>query len=1855
MKKQLSLFVRVICVYLVFNVLLSQLLPISLYGTSLGPTSPDFANFTPVGSNNMVNPATGAFNYNIPLFEIPGPHGGGYAMSISYDSGVSPENEASWVGLGWTLSPGSITRNLRGFPDEFNGQPIKYYNKTRPVWTVTKRNTLGLEFLSKDLSKIPLPTIKVKEGEKEAELLGGLSLAFVDRINNYTGYQLVTTAGVNFLGYSGLNINFDQDGVTYNPYVSPSVLLSSYIAKKMKVEGNGADSKLSSIKNMLANNISGKAIGISNLTYGYGFNFNFTPEAPKPHVFSEYSGFSYQVAMDVTAKGWTYVPGVEVGESSSLTFRQNVYQTNKMAYGYLNSSTASSENVVKDFYLEKDIPYNKYDTFLGVPFSNYDSYVVTGPGVSGGFRSYLGGIGYYTPNKTSSNMISLNGGLSATVGPAFGVGMNIMPGYQLHEVDGWDAQTPFDNNYLYRFSNDLGGELSYSTSTSLEAPKFKVITDLIENNTVVDIDQTESITREGGNSSVIVKEKGNNGASNGFSVVDKQGVEYQYYKPVRVKNETNISVSVNPKLHGYNDFLVFRDLPLVSQGGGYSINEINNPLYRTIVGSISPAAYPINYLLTSVLQANYADLTNNGPSDDDTGGWTKFDYRQCYGGNNWYRYRTPYKGLHYERNMISDVKDDLGSVVTGEKEVYYLNYVETKTHIAVFVTNKSDYSNRYLQNVKDKRKDGIGASDLRSDGDPDANNSRSSYREENDDLEYLQKIVLFPKNQISSTDIERKIAGQIPIKTVHFEYDYSLVPNVSNNINSGFNYGNSNNALLQDNGRLTLRKIWFEYGDVNSVKISPYVFNYHYPSNDLASRFTNYSDIAQNPTYEPGATGPWGTLSPNGKERAKLGIPFDDQSAYVENEKAKEKFFDPAAYHLKSIQLPSGGSIYIEYESNDYAFVQDRSAMAMARVVANKSSGKNEVYSINPADLGVDPDGGDLGALASKINTYFNSEKSSGKVYFKFLFGLNNSLPDINNPRSEYITGYAEFKGASVSGKTIDIGLGTISSTEEGERSLSPRGACQEFILNHRLGKIEAGNCVEPQLERVYDDLFMVIGKGLNGVGQSNPAANKAFFKGEVEKNAAEMLKSLMFGFERYNVPEKESLGKVINPSLSFIKLPVLHRKYGGGVRVKKIVLYDDGGTTDAPVILGKRYRYQLEDGITSSGVATNEPQSVREENPLVDFMIRKGQEWPDRLIAGVSKEQSEGLLGETALPAASIVYSNVIVEDLHAGKTGNGFVQHEFYTTRDFPFDKYYDQELGDQKFDFNGKANAKTVLEDERFILDIPMAIVNFSTNLLWAKQGFRFIQNNMNGKPKKVSTYAGAFESFDLSNKSLTGYTEYEYYKPGEKIRQYTMNGGSVVEEYNMPGKEMEVIRHARRIRDEVYNLDVEFDIIVSPPPAFEFTGWPTFSYSENQIATLNTTKVISYPAIEKRVTTMNDGVVVSRENIVFDKLSGNPLVVKSSSIFDDGDVRKKSATDALYTVNIPAAWKYGGMGSGGSNQLDAVYGSYLVAGEEPTPAWFSSPSSLVSANIQDFKLASYTNSKIGEDFNNQASGKGYLAASEYSYKGQVNSSSSIKERGKFNLSHSVLQNGDDFLKLNEVTQFSPHGEVLEQQDVLGNKSAVLYGSQYNNCVPVMVANNSDYSSLYFNDFENILQLNPISVSHTGTGACLLSNLNDRVKIRVGDLLKKDGGILKFWGTAIGGSKAELNVQLGTGEAIYKAKQVATVGAWTLYEVKLRSALFANFAKGDEVTFIIHTSELDETSVVVDDIRFQLSSAQGNCYVYDDNLRLVAEFDDQHFGSIYQYNRKGLLVRKLKETKRGLKTIEEVNYNTYKENRN
>src|SRR5262245_13854567 len=96
-----------------------------------GPAQPEVQSFEPVSTTDMVDAFTGDFVYNIPLMDVEG-----YPVNISYHGGVTMDQEASWVGLGWNINPGVINRAVRGLPDDFSGDFVKKDFSVKPDKTV---------------------------------------------------------------------------------------------------------------------------------------------------------------------------------------------------------------------------------------------------------------------------------------------------------------------------------------------------------------------------------------------------------------------------------------------------------------------------------------------------------------------------------------------------------------------------------------------------------------------------------------------------------------------------------------------------------------------------------------------------------------------------------------------------------------------------------------------------------------------------------------------------------------------------------------------------------------------------------------------------------------------------------------------------------------------------------------------------------------------------------------------------------------------------------------------------------------------------------------------------------------------------------------------------------------------------------------------------------------------------------------------------------------------------------------------------------------------------------------------------------------------------------------------------------------------------------------------------------------------------------------------------------------------------------------------------------------------------------------------------------------------------------------
>lgn len=121
-------------------------------------------------TDDLVNKFTGDFGYNIPLMDVEG-----YPISISYNSNVQMETEASWVGLGWDLGIGAISRELRGIPDEFNGDQdiVREYKKKSSSTDGWKAGAYaGIDYGDKESKVVPGVGVSIIGGEYQSQAYG---------------------------------------------------------------------------------------------------------------------------------------------------------------------------------------------------------------------------------------------------------------------------------------------------------------------------------------------------------------------------------------------------------------------------------------------------------------------------------------------------------------------------------------------------------------------------------------------------------------------------------------------------------------------------------------------------------------------------------------------------------------------------------------------------------------------------------------------------------------------------------------------------------------------------------------------------------------------------------------------------------------------------------------------------------------------------------------------------------------------------------------------------------------------------------------------------------------------------------------------------------------------------------------------------------------------------------------------------------------------------------------------------------------------------------------------------------------------------------------------------------------------------------------------------------------------------------------------------------------------------------------------------------------------------------------------------------------------------------------------------
>lgn len=1465
---------RILAAWSALTFLADVVHPTMAWALTSGPAQPEFTSFEPVVTTNMVNEASGDFTYNLPVLQVPGANGGGYALSLSYHSGSSPEDEASWVGYGWTLNPGSIVRQMRGIPDDWNGVNVTQFHKSIDSKTVTVGGNLGPEIVSVD---VPLTA--------DANI----------HFNNYKGWGTSVGAGVIFCqGLVTLGYHVTDGHGSFSLQVNPSALLHRLDDKTRKDAKENRKTQRTSTDDCARETASAALHEMAHPEGHSGLNFNSARTGLKalggllngygmsaitaeafPMVAGPASGQCLTVSVGGNATVLPIDAGLHAGMFGRFATQHSTSFSDNPSYGYLYSANATSPSAAMDYHVDGDTPFNKRDKFLQMPVSDADVFTATGDGIMGTFRLYAPTPGQFRPPEVSSSTDMESYSVDFDLGVYLGVSPTIGTGSQSLEMGEWSggssANRPIwgsynaPQKYQMRMTSDRGGAQSYTTSDapqyadiSLSGPwGFRSATATFANN---ETQPNTNYIRPSASTAVSYHtngEMGHPGLSHEQRRLEDIVSNPLYHRSsalpadgigeISVLNGNGQRMNYGLPVYAYGD-----RYESFSVGGGTSVpahhkqwttssDPTGNAMHKGRVVA-QDAKYATEFLLTSILDPDYVDRTGNGPSADDFGGYTMFTYGKEQADHRW---RSPYNGYSYTNPELSECYDDMISYSGGYKEVYYLKKVTTKTHEAIFTTAP--------------RKDGISAEDFITAGShgnsfspPDQNDTHAPRK--------LRSIELFAIHYGPDNITILPYDGPA-IKTIRFQYDCDGLPQGT----PAGAWPGVPNTTDQAQGKLLLTKVWFEYNGVVPAKIAPYEFLYKYPTAPYPSPYaglTMSSALDEEPAYTRTCTDPWSSYAHSLTNEALL------DNMHPSTAQLPPANFDPGAWQLKQITMPSGGRIDVQYEQDDYRYVQNDVAEMLVPLRYDPDDpitkyGRQNHFSLDLSSTGLLGGDFDVASIVDQIkHTYIDNDR---KIFFKILYNLSDGdVPDLeqHTRKHEYISGYTNLDDVHVGllPNTIDLILA------QSDYSL-PYQVCDELFKTEKKGKhlengCEAGDFTDQMVSSGGDDVL--------GMAQS---------------------------LIDYLIPDFNGCA-TIAPQHSYFRIPVGAKKLGGGLRVHRLIMTDPAAVTQGyPHVFGKEYIYQTLDEhghSISSGVASNEPGAMRDENVLVRPLDRLSQSWIDKIISGNDRHQSEGPLGASFYPSPSVTYSRVIVKDIHDGRTAPAFTVSDYHTYKDFPI-RVESTEM-----------NQNT---DEAYYVT---GIIDYMAHSFWASQGYTVHLNEMNGKPASVRTYAGDDRSFYRSGPQpsalLLSAEETDYFPEGPVPTPG--NGSTDI------GKDVDLAIETRRtvdfMEDAAFVTDDGAGVLLIP--LFSMSMVITSSTTVTEMASHCNVKVVNHPSFVKRTRTIKDGIYHVEENLAFDPLSGDPVITRSNDGFYTGAMDQvASASDGIYTkVVTKASSQYPNMG-------------------------------------------------------------------------------------------------------------------------------------------------------------------------------------------------------------------------------------------------------------------------------------------------------------------------------------------------------
>lgn len=1728
--------------------------PVAAYALTAGPTSPETSSFEPVDTTDMVNLQSGDFTYNMPLVEVPGPEGN-FPLSLAYHAGITANEEASWVGLGWTLNPGAINRSENGYADDDNARD----QFGRMYWSGTEGRTVGLG---------------LGVALRSANISLGLGVTFT---NNNKGFSV------------------DFDGLTVG-------LSQSFKTMGGNTASIGLNTNLKTLKTStrLSTTMGGAgSLGIDLSSAGASASFSLPGQQIAANLFS---GMTGQEGMQTQTSSWAFnVPlfgGLfNIGLSSNYYRTWQDYSSTTKSYGSLflpeGAATGTLSNQAFDTYHMFDLsngismfrlPEPSFHPGPGLP--DYDLYMVNAQGLNGSMRPYqlqgyaIGGNRVAADNVTIKYVRNTGGlfgqlapGMSYKVPETYKNSVFVRPSFRfVNDFSNSYTQTlnNFGTNSFYApfDQNPLTGDgiVSGYDPASLRVEGSRHIEYFTEAQIMDGSAKSKGFINVAPENSLGL-ERYSSSRVGGFSITNEKGITYHYALPAYTRD--GVTYSRNVKKEGDTE--------------------------ERWSKQVKHSQYAYTWLLTSITGPDFVDRDGNGVANEgDYGYWVNLGYGKWTSIYNW---RTPATGF------TKDVDAEFESYSQGDKELYYLNTVSTRTHTAIF--------------EKDIRLDGKGVdSSYAYAGFGDARFVHGNFSApKSKPVLKLNRVLLlnnsdaktfspqtgaglqnmentdqgknvFDKYDLAGTGIENKA-----LRIVQFNQDYSLCPQTPNSFD--------NSTPMIKTGKLTLLSV-ATLGKQGAAVLPPVTFDYDLSTDEKMSiggplsssdgksgtvtittrpslhpKYFSVGDMvtvkgSDNMPYTGVVTSEREYQGPNNTMRYEvafkmvdpLPVAFNGQTVSVEttkNPRFNQDAYDKWGYYKCDYDFTAVDQNNNVGRTLTPASARNTDAWSLRRINTALGAGIEVKYESDDYSSSV------LNNRCSMIANSFSFDKPNQQISFKVenTYGvpLSQLLP--LNTKCEMTMGIIPAGGAMPA-------IAGISTTDK-----------LAYLSIYRVYNYYPGNYISKNVRLV--DNFII--KSVNDqTGMVTISCTDPFVMGnssvDIGSVSIQLSTNVVAGnvyFYRNNDP-----GRVM---------------YGGGIRVKEL------GINSTDRISSTVYDYRLVALNTlSSGVTTYEPNLIQKHTENFAGLQSSGDSQTDEVQKSVWKGEYRELINRAStkivslsrmLPSPGVIYKNVAVTTSVGNKQPNG---------------------AAPVRFDAPGATVYTFKTPDENAIKLVQLGESSWYEGI-WEKKTRNFaIQDNTAG----IGTLL-AIDQLDDKGKFLSR-KKYNYVSDVPAAER-----DAVYAKYGNQGRIVE--RFVNRKGVDLMDADlIDWGIMTSKTENANFlTSETSTDYKTGQTTTTN--------------------------YLGYDYYSGQAVKTTTEDVYGN----------TFMTEVIPAYRKYPQMGLKMGNinnkhMLTQSTGSYVYKVDAN-----NNKLGLVNASVStwgnDVKVKGIGNAGLLPTQNQPGTTTGNVWRQKASYVWapagvSADGITPLNQFTDFNWTN-PLANTISWLKTRETTLYNVYSNELEEVDLYGTAAATLMG--YDESKVLISGTFARQKDLAFTGAEDELSsgmfpggiglgdgvvekntTSPAINAHTGYNSLRVdankAGFNCTISLDAADAKKSFLASVWVKGNGSSAPVAGLYYKVGNGAPVSASvNTLKKAGNWYLISLVVPAATIAG---ASSISF--GCTNNSAATVYFDDFRVQPGEAQTSAYVYDKfSGELTYILNGNNLFTRYEYDAAGRLKATYKET--------------------